>query len=272
MSPHKPASAAIESVIQLGRAEPLPLRLQSQNKEELVRKYLPLVRAIARKTARHACAAMDYDDMVSAGCLGLLQAIESFQPERGIHFSTYCAYRIRGRIMDELRKLDWVPRSVRRKTRQHHQAQDHLQNKLDHRPTDGEIADALNLTPVPSKKWCDWSAAEMVHICGEDDETARSWWQQVQDPTDDTANEQASREHLHFLLANRLTALQRLVIHGYYNQGLTMKQIGRQLNLCESRISQIHSQTLAKLRKLMDPDAPSLKIHPPKDDPLPRAA
>ena len=221
-------------------------------RDALVERYMPLVKRIAKRAARMVPQAVDVEDMAAAGYLGLLDALEAFEPSRGIRFSTFCSYRIRGAILDELRAMDWVPRAVRQHARQVDLATNRLSNKLARRPTDDELSGELGVTgKVFRKMRRDARPVDVISIDAQNPNTrdsAGSWSETVRDRQEQTPLMKALRSELKDVICRSLSRSERMIVTLYYYEGLTMKEIGQTLNLSESRVSQVHASVLARLR------------------------
>lgn len=225
-----------------------------QDRNLLMENYLPLVQAIAGRLWARLPKEIELDDLISAGTFGLVDALKSFDPARGTKFATFMQRRVRGAMLDELRKLDWVPRLVRKRATRLKTAGEELARQLGRQPTVKELARQLKLKvaevermqretePVGfislDKKWFETDSfkdVQQIHLMvdrrGED----------PQGPTQE-------RDVLRILLRS-LNRQDRLLVIGYYWEGLTMREIGRQLGLSESRVSQRHSQILAELQR-----------------------
>jgi RNA polymerase sigma factor for flagellar operon FliA len=224
----------------------------------LLQQYLGLVHHAAREIGART-PAMEVGDLVSAGTLGLMRALDTFDISRGLAFSTYAMTRIRGSILDDLRARDWTPRSVRAKSRQHAAAVARLEAQLARAPEPREVAEALGLD-LPSY-WA-WQStiqgASMVSIS--DSPAAADDGATFEDTLDDPdavlpgdeleAEEQ--RAELRVAIAE-LPDKERKVLALYFFEELTLKQIGEVLKLTESRVCQIRTQTLRKLRARLSP-------------------
>lgn len=224
-------------------------------RDALVMRYMPLVERIARRSARMVPQAVDVEDMIAAGYLGLLDALEAFEPERGIRFSTFCSYRIRGAILDELRALDWVPRAVRQHVRQVDRATNRLSGELSRPPTDDELASEIGADSKEFDKIKkDADTVDVLSIDRQNpnsrDETG-SWSETIRDRRQRTPLAEALRTELLSVVTDQLSRPERMIIILYYFEGLTMKEIGQTLNLSESRVSQVHASVLMRLRDRM---------------------
>jgi RNA polymerase sigma factor FliA len=221
-------------------------------RDALVQRYMPLVRRIAKRAARLVPQAVDVEDMAAAGYLGLLDALEAFDPARGIRFSTFCSYRIRGAILDELRSMDWVPRAVRQHARQVDLATNRLSNRLARRPTDTELSTELGVdAKIFTKMRRDARPVDVVSIDSHNPnsrDAAGSWAETIRDGQQPTPLMDALRGELKDVICRSLSRSERMIVTLYYYEGLTMKEIGQALNLSESRVSQVHASVLARLR------------------------
>ena len=229
-------------------------------RDTLIRENLSLVHHVAQGLARTLSTEMDIDELVSAGTLGLIQAIESFDPSRGLAFSTLAVPRIRGAILDELRRLDNVPRSIRRRARDIAGARDALGSKLGRAPTDTELAEQLGIDKLTLWRWeADLEAGIRVPLersTKDDGESTYTEWEGAYHddaPTiEDTLTAEAEQEKLREALG-QLKEQERTVLALYYYEELKMHQIASVLGLTESRVSQIRSRAIARLRGVMTP-------------------
>lgn len=217
-------------------------------REKIAAHYMPLVRRIARKAARRIPRKVDLDDIISAGYVGLLKAMEAFDPRRGVRFNTFCTYRVRGAIFDEVRAMDWVPRGVRQREKQIAKTVRDLTGELSEKPGDREVAAGLGL----SEKEFGKIAADARPVSCVSLDAPR---QNPSGPWAETIGDGRQRSPLTRLfcgevkqIVEQLNPTEQLVITRYYYEGRTMKQVGLELNLTESRVSQIHASLLGKLR------------------------
>lgn len=222
-------------------------------RNNLMERYLPLVRYIAERISIKLPKNVDVDDLSSAGIFGLMDAINGYDPERGVKFETYCTTRIRGAILDELRSLDWVPRLVRSKANQLERTLQQLEAELGRPPEDHEVAERLGLT---LDEYADLereaSAASMVSLNkswgndsdGDDDMPRMDI---VQDKKVSDPSERLQRDEIKRLITQSLNDTEKLIIILYYYEELTMKEIGVILDLSESRVCQIHSKIIVRL-------------------------
>ena len=207
----------------------------------LMENYLHLVRYNAERIHIKLPDEVELDDLMSAGIFGLMDAIDAFDMERGVKFETYCAPRIRGAILDELRSMDWVPRLVRSRAHKMESATKQLEVELGRSPTNEEIAKRLKIPMAEFEKIAkDASAVGLVSL-------SRKWFE-----TDSNKDvREIQRKDLKELLTKGLSRAERLIIILYYFEEMTMKEIGATLDLSESRVSQMHSSILARLKAQM---------------------
>ena len=225
-------------------------------RDVLLTENLSLVHHVARQLERKLSNELDHDELVSAGTFGLMAAMTSFDPDRGLAFSTFAVPRIRGAILDELRRQDHVPRSVRRKTRDIGAARSALAAKLCRQPDDDEVAAALGVEVKTLWKWeSDVEGAIRVPIDrpASDRGEGQSWPLDLlhTDP-DQAVDEQRGREQEVTMLREAIKKLkeqERTVLALYYFEELKLHEIAQILWLTESRVSQIRSKALSRLRE-----------------------
>lgn len=215
-------------------------------RNRLVVQYSPLVKYVAGRVRSGLPANVEQADLLSEGVIGLMDAIEKFEPERGLQFQTYAIPRIRGAIIDGLRAVDWVPRSVREKIRAIEGAQVTLEVRLGRTATDAEIAQELEI-PVQELrkiygKVAYTSLASIDELGGVDERPPLS---------PDVFEDEETREALMHAVQD-LAERDRIIIALYYFEGLTLSEIGQVLGVTESRVSQLHTRAALALRaKLM---------------------
>jgi RNA polymerase sigma factor for flagellar operon FliA len=232
-------------------------------REMLVLHYSPLVKYVASRVATGLPASVDQADLVSDGMIGLMDAIEKFQPERQIKFETYAMQRIKGAIIDALRQLDWVPRSVRLKARQFDKANADLEAKLKRAPTDPEVAGYMGITVADLHDIITQIASLSMLALDEPVSTGPDRGESislVETLTDDaTGSLMAGLEtnETRAMLSqaiNALTEREKLVIALYYFEGFTLSEIGEVLKVTESRVCQIHTKAVSQLRVRLSDD------------------
>lgn len=232
------------------------VRTQSPElREQLLMEYLPMVRRMATRFLGTLPRSVRLDDLVSAGVMGLLASIDNFDPTLGIKFETYAMTRIKGAMVDSLRELDWVPRSIRQKARKLEHAVDYITRRTGRSPEDAELAEHLGLNIEQYRELLD--EVNVAVLLSLDDtlkgqDGSESY---LADSTADTStngyDEQVEEQETRDLLVDGLRDLpeqERLVVALYYYEELTLKEIGEILGLTESRVSQIHSKALLVLR------------------------
>ncbi len=223
----------------------------------LMEHYLILVKYTADRIYAKLPDKVELDDLVSAGIFGLMDAIDAFDPERGVKFETYCAPRIRGAILDELRSMDWVPRLVRARAHQLEGALRTLQAHLGRMPTETEIAKELQLNMEEFHRLQrDATATGLMSLSNKFTESNGDKDVREIDIIEDQKSKdpliEAQKRDLKNLLTKGLTRAERLIIILYYYEEMTMKEIGATLDLSESRVSQMHSSIIARLKAQMN--------------------
>lgn len=222
----------------------------------LMENYLHLVRFNAERIHSKLPDEVELDDLMSSGTFGLMDAIEAFDMERGVKFETYCAPRIRGAILDELRSMDWVPRLVRSRSHKLEGATKQLEVELGRAPTDDEIAKRLNMSMSEFEKIAkDASAVGVVSL-------SRKWFETdsnkdireidiLEDKRGANPLREIQRKDIKELITRGLSRAERLIIILYYFEEMTMKDIGATLDLSESRVSQMHTSIIMRLKAQM---------------------
>jgi RNA polymerase sigma factor for flagellar operon FliA len=219
--------------------------------------YRNIVRYSAERLYSKLPDKVELDDLTSAGIFGLMDAIDAFDPERGVKFETYCSPRIRGSILDELRSMDWVPRLVRARAHQLSKATHSLEIHLGRKPTEKEIAKELNMnTEEFNRLRRDANAVSLVSLdtkySDSDGEKDMREIDIIKDKRSKNPVIEAQKRDLKSLLTKGLTRAERLIIVLYYYEEMTMKEIGATLDLSESRVSQMHSSIIARLKAQMN--------------------
>ncbi len=223
----------------------------------LMEHYRPLVKYAAERLHSKLPDKVEVDDLISAGIFGLMDAIDAFDPERGVKFETYCSPRIRGSILDELRSMDWVPRLVRARAHQLTRATRALETHLGRKPTEQETAKELDMDMVDfSRLQRDANAVGLVSLNtnysdGDSEKDIREI-DVIKDRKSENPLIEAEKRDLKNLLTKGLTRAERLIVVLYYYEEMTMKEIGATLDLSESRVSQMHSSIVARLKAQMN--------------------
>lgn len=226
-------------------------------RERLVVAYSPMVKFVAGRLGAGLPSHVEDADLISYGLVGLIGAIERFEPERGIKFETFAMTRIRGAIIDELRSLDWVPRSVRSRAREIEAAQAKLEHELQRAPTEAELASKLNLTEAELQSALLEIANSSVYALDELWTVSDSSGDQVS--LLDTIADEGAADPQEALAStevkDRLTEAigglperEQLVVALYYYENLTLREIGEVLGVTESRVSQLHTKAVMRLK------------------------
>jgi RNA polymerase sigma factor for flagellar operon FliA len=219
----------------------------------LMERYLPLVRYIAERLLAKLPQNIELDDLTSAGIFGLMDAVKGFDLSRGVKFETYCTTRIRGAILDELRSLDWVPRIVRNKANRIDSAWRGLETELGRSPTDPEMAARLEISVQEYEELLnEASAITMVSLNEKTNEEQGSKTLRKIDILEDKKGvdpeSEFKRKEVTEFITKGLSKKERLILLLYYYEDLTMREIGATLNLSESRVCQLHSRILFRLK------------------------
>jgi RNA polymerase sigma factor FliA len=232
-------------------------------RERLVLAYAPLVKYVAGRMSSGLPSHVEESDLISYGLLGLISAIERFEPEREIKFETFAITRIKGSIIDELRSLDWVPRSVRTKAREIERMNAKLEHKLHRAPTDKEMAEGLEVTVEEFQeslvRISNSSVVALDELWTVSDSSGDqvSLLDTIQDPqAADPATEMDTTE-MKDRLADaiaRLPEREKLVVALYYYENLTLREIGEVLGVTESRVSQLHTKAVLRLKSRLQGD------------------
>jgi RNA polymerase sigma factor for flagellar operon FliA len=227
-----------------------------QIRDAFIRQYAPLVKYVAGKVAQGMPHTVEFDDLVGFGVFGLLDAIDKYDPDKNVKFKTYAVTRIRGAIFDELRSIDWVPRSVRQKTREIEEAIVHLEAKLGRTATDQEVARSLGMSEEELQQ-------TMLKISGTavlslndvwysgDDSDKISIGESIEAPSSlnpDIIVEKEEIKRVIMQAINELPDKEKKVLVLYYYEDLTLKEIGQVLDVTESRVSQLHTKAIIRLR------------------------
>lgn len=225
-------------------------------RETFIKQYAPLVKYVAGKVAVGMPHNVEFDDLVGFGTFGLLDAIEKFDPEKNVKFKTYAVTRIRGAIFDELRSIDWVPRSVRQKTKELEETIGSLEAQLGRTATDQEIAQALGMTEDEFLK-------TMMRISGTSILSLNDVWfsgdendkvsigESIEAPSSLNPDIIVEKDEIRRIIVeaiNELPDKEKKVLVLYYYEDLTLKEIGQVLEVTESRVSQLHTKAILRLR------------------------
>jgi len=220
----------------------------------LIERHYPLVRYIAERLLQTLPKSIELDDLVSAGNFGLMDAIRGFDPYRGIKFKTYCSTRVRGAILDQLRSQDWVPRLVRLKASRIEKALQRLTAEYGREPTHAELAKSLEMDHTELSKEIQESRAKTMFSLSEkweDDDGSVEKVEVLEDKSAIDPVGELNRRDLMAFITRALTHKERFIIEQYYQYGHTMREIGEMLALTESRVCQIHSNVMSRLKGLL---------------------
>ena len=226
-------------------------------RERLILHYAPLVTAVAGRVGMRLPAMVEQADLVSYGMFGLIDAIEKYEPGRSVKFETYASARIRGAIIDELRAMDWIPRSVRTKARAVDRAYAELESALHRVPTESEVAARLQMdirelrALFTQLSTVNVAALDELLGAGEDRGDRLSLLDTLGDERTPDPENSFEAQETKFLLARAIDQLgerEKLVLVLYYYEGMTLAEIGRVLGVTESRISQMHTAAMLRLR------------------------
>ncbi|MBQ1916941.1 MAG: FliA/WhiG family RNA polymerase sigma factor [Lachnospiraceae bacterium] len=225
-------------------------------REKLIIEYSPLVKIVAGKMSMYLGNNVEYDDLVSYGIFGLIDAIDKFDVHKDVKFETYASLRIKGAILDQIRKMDWIPRTIRQRQRALDTATKEIWQRTGRQPTDEELAEELGMTEdeyysfISALKITNLvSLNEFMEAGGNEpamDTKKNSYFEQPE--------EKVSREELSAKLNDALGVLtdrEKKVILLYYYEDLTLKEISEVMDVSESRVSQLHTKALKKMRKVL---------------------
>lgn len=225
-------------------------------RDAFIQQYAPLVKYVAGKVAMGMPHTIEFDDLVGFGVFGLIDAIEKFDPDKHVKFKTYAVTRIRGAIYDELRSIDWVPRSVRQKSREIEDAVHRLESSLGRAATDNEICKELGLTPAEFQKtMMKVSSTSMLSLndvwyTGDDNDKV-SIVDAIESPQSLNPDAIVEKDEIKRVIVQAIQELpekEKKVLVLYYYEDLTLKEIGKVLEVTESRISQLHTKAIMRLR------------------------
>lgn len=224
-------------------------------REQLIIEYAPLVKLVAGRLSMYLGHNVEYDDLVSYGIFGLIDAIDKFDLAKNVKFETYASLRIRGAILDQIRKMDWIPRTVRQRQRKMDEAIKQIEMRTGKNATDEELAKELGLT---EDELCNWqSQMKVTNVV-----SLNEFEENGPEPVMDTSNkshfaqpedvvEEAELKETLVAALDLLTEKERKVIELYYYEEMTLKEISKILEVSESRVSQLHTKGLLKMRKRM---------------------
>lgn len=224
-------------------------------REKLILEYAPLVKLVAGRLSMYLGYNVEYDDLCGYGIFGLIDAIDKFDPGKDVKFETYASLRIRGSILDQIRKMDWIPRTVRQRQKQIAAAVAAVEAETGKTATDEEVAVALGISDEEYASW--QSQMKVTNIVSLDDFVEqgsdvadnRGLSSQIERPEDHIEKEELKKILGEAL--NLLTEKERTVVVLYYYEELTLKEISNVLEVSESRVSQLHTKALGKMKNKM---------------------
>ena len=227
-----------------------------QLRDMIIRQYMPLVKYVAGKIAVGMPGSVEFDDLVGFGQFGLLDAINKFDPEKNVKFKTYAVTRIRGAVFDELRQLDWVPRSVRQKSREIEDTIVRLESNLGRTASDAEVASAMGLSEADFQQTVLKVSGTSILSLNDvwysgDDSDHMSIGDSIEAPSSLNPDVIVEREEIRRVIIeaiNELPEKEKMVLVLYYHEDMTFKEIGQVLEVSESRISQLHTKANLRLR------------------------
>ncbi|SFT42536.1 RNA polymerase sigma factor for flagellar operon FliA [Lachnospiraceae bacterium XBD2001] len=228
-----------------------------QLREQIIVEYAPLVKVVAGKLAMYLGSNVEYDDLVGYGVFGLIDAIDKFDLGKEVKFETYASLRIKGAILDQIRKMDWIPRTVRQKQKKIDEASRSVEIRTGKMASDAEVANELGITEDEYMGW--QSQLKVTNLV-----SLNEFMEQGNEPAMDAhrnahfeqPEDVISREELKEVLGEALETLtekEKKVILLYYYEDLNLKEISRVLEVSESRVSQLHTKALVKMKKKMGP-------------------
>ncbi|HYJ44965.1 MAG TPA: FliA/WhiG family RNA polymerase sigma factor [Pyrinomonadaceae bacterium] len=237
--------------------------LTESERDALIESHLSLVKFVADRIAAKLPASVERDDLVSAGMIGLLDAVDKYDSSRGVMFKTYAEMRVRGAILDSLRDLDWAPRSMRRRAREIEAAYLQIEQNYNRPAKEEEVASLLGMSmPEFHRLLGDLRGLTVTGLDYEDDEDATTRSRQIPiDPAETPLAQYEQTETRERLVAaiDRLPERERQVMALYYLEELNMKEVGAVLSITESRVSQVHTQAIIRLRAALSPLRQSAK-------------
>jgi RNA polymerase sigma factor FliA len=233
-------------------------------RNRLMETYLPIVKYTAERVAAKLPQNVDVDDLMSAGVFGLMDAIDGFDLDRGVKFKTFCSQRVRGAMLDELRANDWVPRLVRTKATHLEHATRALESELSRPPTDIELAERLGMTLGQLDELAKEASATSIVSFSEkwqeqDDTHSFQAVDLLEDRRAESPVDELQRKDVMEMVTKELTLKERLIVLLYYFEELTMREIGLVLDLSESRVCQLHTRILARLKGRLGTRAKDLR-------------
>jgi RNA polymerase sigma factor for flagellar operon FliA len=238
------------------KSEAKPGAWRKPSKEEAYKRYAPLMKYVVDRVASNVPKYVEREDLLNAAALGLFDALEKYDSGKGTKFETYAVWRIRGAVLDELRAMDWASRSVRRKARQLDIMTRDMDQRLGRAASDEELADAMDISASEMSRLLDEVRGVVLlslNQSGGETEEGNSGGlaEVIEDPTAQDALDEVERMQLSDLLVDVISDLseqEKLVLALYYYEEMNLKEIGQTLDISESRVSQIHTKAISRLR------------------------
>lgn len=248
-----PISQAVRKLAPAPRPEPVPA---VESRDTALRRYFPLVKYVVDKIAAGLPKSIDRDDLINTALIGLFDALEKYDADRGTKFETYAIWRIKGAVLDELRTMDWASRTTRRKAREIEKVSQRLDQKMGRGATEQEMADALGLSLHEFMRQLEEVRGTVLlsldqSLQVDDEHDIAGLADMIEDNTVENTLVTIEREESRYFLldlVNGLTEQERLVVALYYYEEMTLKEIGETLNISESRVSQIHTKAILRLK------------------------
>lgn len=225
--------------------------ISDEERNQVIVQYLPLIRKIAGYVIRNHAHRMDYEDLVNVGVFGLIQALKSYDQSYDVHFAGYCKIRIRGAMLDELRRLDWVPRQARRQIKEIQEAKEEFHLRYKRTPDSCELAEELGLSVEKfNSREVVTSPQKMLSLnqMADNESTELDYSDFLADPNSQKSTQAEEVKDSFCEFTKGLTKTEQLVLDLYYQEGLNMRQAGLLLGISESRVCQVHSRAIQQLR------------------------
>ena len=231
------------------------VRPTAELREQIILEYAPLVKIVAGRLCMYLGNTVEYEDLCSYGIFGLIDAIDKYDLAKDVKFETYASLRIRGSILDQIRKMDWIPRTIRQRQRMIEDAIKEIELKTGHAATDEEVAKALNISDDEYLKWQSQLSVTNVVSLNEFVEAGNEPVMEAEHNShfiqpEDNISKQELAEKLQEALS-KLTDREKNVILLYYYEDMTLKEISAALEVSESRVSQLHTKAIQKMRVVM---------------------
>ncbi|MBV8820836.1 MAG: FliA/WhiG family RNA polymerase sigma factor [Acidobacteriaceae bacterium] len=229
----------------------------AEERERLILEHLPQVRLIARRIHDRLPESVNLDDLISTGTIGLISAIDRFDPTHNVKLKTYAEYKIRGAILDSLRGLDWAPRQQRKRAKQIEAAIASIEQKMQRSPSEEEIAAQLGLSIDEYHEWLvEIRGVNLGSLeCSSAEDDGHDLLRYISDDEENWPSRLLEKAELKKLLAEAIEKMphtEKIVLSLYYHEELTLREIARVVNLHESRVSQLKSQAILRLRSYIE--------------------